>query len=466
MDMEANLTTRVEDLAQRDLAHIVHPLARHRQLRNTKPVVVVAGEGAEVTLDDGRTMIDGPAGMWCVVLGHGRSELIEAGAAQLRQLAFSPLFGGLTTEPAIELGERLAALAPGDLDHVFLVNGGSEANETAVKLARYYWYLLGRPDKTTVLAHDRGYHGVTGTATYVTGLEPYHVGFGPATPSVAHFPSPYAYRTDDAAEWERIRSGRALEERIRELGADKVAAVIVEPVLGSGGVLVPPDGYLRNLRAVCDRYEVLLIADEVITGFGRAGEWFAVDRDGIVPDMLTFAKGVTSGYAPLGGTLISDSVWQTLYEATGDPALMHGFTTSGHPVSCAIAVANIDVIEREGLVEQVNDRGAYLGNLLDGLRDLPEVGDVRYTGLMAAVELVKDRESKARYPKEAERAHRVTRAARDHGLLVRPLLGDMVFLAPPFVITEAQLERCVDALRNAIIDTADPALATVASSAA
>jgi putrescine aminotransferase len=466
LDVEANLTTQVEDLAQRDLAHIVHPLARHRQLRNTKPVVVVAGEGAEVTLDDGRTMIDGPAGMWCVVLGHGRSELIEAGAAQLRQLAFSPLFGGLTTEPAIELGERLAALAPGDLDHVFLVNGGSEANETAMKLARYYWYLLGRPDKTTVLAHDRGYHGVTGTATYVTGLEPYHVGFGPATPSVAHFPSPYAYRTDDAAEWEQIHSGRALEERIRELGADKVAAVIVEPVLGSGGVLVPPDGYLRNLRAVCDRYEVLLIADEVITGFGRTGEWFAVDRDGIVPDMLTFAKGVTSGYAPLGGTLISDSVWQTLYEATGDPALMHGFTTSGHPVSCAIAVANIEVIEREGLVDQVNERGAYLGNLLDGLRDLPEVGDVRYTGLMAAVELVKDRESKARYPQEAERAHRVTRAARDLGLLVRPLLGDMVFLAPPFVITEAQLERCVEALRNAIVETADPALATVASSAA
>jgi putrescine---pyruvate transaminase len=462
--MEANLTTQVEDLALRDLAHIVHPLARHRQLRNTKPVVVVAGEGAEVTLDDGRTMIDGPAGMWCVVLGHGRRELIEAGAAQLRQLAFSPLFGGLTTEPAIELGERLAALAPGDLDHVFLVNGGSEANETAMKLARYYWYLLGRPDKTTVLAHDRGYHGVTGTATYVTGLEPYHVGFGPATPSVAHFPSPYAYRTDDAAEWEQIHSGRALEERIRELGADKVAAVIVEPVLGSGGVLVPPDGYLRNLRAVCDRYEVLLIADEVITGFGRTGEWFAVDRDGIVPDMLTFAKGVTSGYAPLGGTLISDSVWQTLYEATGDPALMHGFTTSGHPVSCAIAVANIEVIEREGLVDQVNERGAYLGNLLDGLRDLPEVGDVRYTGLMAAVELVKDRESKARYPQEAERSHRVTRAARDHGLLVRPLLGDMVFLAPPFVITEAQLERCVEALRNAIVETADPALTTVASS--
>jgi putrescine aminotransferase len=232
-----------------------------------------------------------------------------------------------------------------------------------------------------------------------------------------------------------------------------VAAVIVEPVLGSGGVLIPPDGYLRNLRQVCDRHDVLLIADEIITGFGRTGMWFAVEREGVVPDMLTFAKGVTSGYAPLGGTLIRDSVWETLYEAKGDPALMHGFTTSGHPVSCAIALANVDVIEREGLLEQVNVRGAYLGRLLEGLRDLPDVGDVRYIGLMAAVELVRDRETKERYAKEAERPQRIMRAAREHGLLVRPLLGDIVFLAPPFVITEDQLERSVDALRRAIIET-------------
>lgn len=451
--MEANVTTRVEDLARRDLAHIVHPLTRHRQLNEAGPIVVVSGEGAEVTLSDGRTLIDGPSGMWCVAVGHGRTELIEAGASQLRTLAFSPLFGGLSTEPAITFAERVTALAPGDLDHVFLVNGGSEANETAMKLARYYWYQLGRAEKTTVLAHDRGYHGVTGTATFATGLTPYHVGFGPPVSSVAHFPSPYAYRTDDAAERERIFSGRALEERIVELGAETVAAVIVEPVLGSGGVLIPPDGYLRNLRGVCDRHDVLLIADEIITGFGRTGMWFAVDRDAVVPDMLTFAKGVTSGYAPLGGTLIRDSIWETLYEAKGDPTLMHGFTTSGHPVSCAIALANVDVIEREGLVEQVSLRGAYLGQLLEGLRDLPEVGDVRYIGLMAAIELVRDRETKESYAKEAERPQRVMRAAREHGLLVRPLLGDIVFLAPPFVITEDQLDRSVDALRRAIIET-------------
>jgi len=459
--MRAELTT-AEDVETRDLAHVVHPLTRPRQLEQTKPVVVVSGEGAEVTLSDGRTMIDGPSGMWCVSVGHGHTALIEAGAAQLRQLAFSPLFGGLSTEPAIDFSERVTALAPGDLDHVFLVNGGSEANETAIKLARYYWHLQGRPDKTMVLAHDRGYHGVTGTATYVTGLSPYHVGFGPASTLVDHFPSPYAYRIEDEAELERILSGRALDEKIIAVGADNVAAIIVEPVIGSGGVLAPPARYLKNLREVCDRYEVLLIADEIITGFGRTGYWFAVERCDVVPDLLTFAKGVTSGYAPLGGTLISDRVWQAIHDAEGDPALMHGFTTSGHPVSCAIALANIDVIEREGLIEQVRQRGKYLGNLLEELRELPEVGDVRYHGLMAAVEFVQDPVTRERFPVEAERAHRVVRAAREHGLLIRPLLENMIFLSPPFVTTEEQLDRCVDALRKAIIETSDPALASVA----
>jgi 4-aminobutyrate--pyruvate transaminase len=449
-----NHTTADQEYAARDLAHVVHPLARIQQLaRDGGPAVVVAGKGAEVELSDGRTMIDGPAGMWCVNVGHGRRELLDAAVAQMEQIAFSPLFGAHSTPAAIEFCEMLTSVAPGDLDHVFLVNGGSEANETAIKFARYYWHLQGRPEKTMVLSHDRGYHGVTGTVTHVTGLAPYHVGFGPPPASVGHFPTPYDYQTPDAAERERVASGRALEERIIEIGAENVAAVIVEPVVGSGGVLVPPDGYLRNVRAVCDRYEVLMIADEIITGFGRTGTWFAVEHDGVVPDLLTFAKGVSSGYVPLGGALIGGRVWDALQAAEGDPQLWHGFTTSGHPVACAVASANLRVIQDERLIERVDTLGVRLGELLEELRELPEVGDVRYRGLMAAVELVADQETREKFPPEEQRGARVARAAREHGLLVRPLIGDIIFLAPPFVITEDQLEQMVDAIRQAVIDT-------------
>jgi 4-aminobutyrate--pyruvate transaminase len=452
--MDPSLTAEAEALGSRDLAHVVHPLTRHRQLTETRPVVVVSGEGAEVTLSDGRKMIDGPSGMWCVNVGHGRRELIDAAQRQLEEIAFSPLFGGLSTPATIAFCERLTGLAPGDLDHVFLVNGGSEANETAFKFSRYYWYLKGRPEKKLILSHDRGYHGVTGTAMYATGLEQYHVGYGPGNSSMQHFPTPYAYRLDDEAERDRIFSGQALEERIAALGADQIAAVIIEPVVGSGGVLPPPPGYLKAVREICDRNEILMIADEIITGFGRTGTWFAVEREDVVPDFLTFAKGVSSGYMPLGGTLIRGPIWEVFRDADGDPSIMHGFTTSGHPVACAVASANLDVIEGEGLIAQVNERGRYLGELLEGLRELPEVGDVRYDGLMAAVELVADRETKERFPLTAERAPRISRAARNHGLLVRPLIGDIVFLAPPFIVSEEQLERIVGAVSQAITETA------------
>ncbi len=446
-------------LEGRDLAHVIHPLARHRQLEEIRPLVVVSGEGAEVTLSDGRRMIDAPSGMWCVNVGHGRRELIEAAHRQLDEIAFSPLFGGLSTPAAIDFSERLTGLAPGDLDHVFFVNGGSEANETALKLARYHWYVKGRPEKTVVIAHDRAYHGVLGTAMHATGLEPYHVGYGPGNPLVEHVPSPYVYRLDNEAERQRVCSGEALAERIAEVGADNVAAVILEPVLGSGGVLTPPDGYLRAVREICDRNEILMIADEVITGFGRTGRWFGVERENVVPDFLTFAKGVSSAYIPLGGTLVRAPVWEALREADGDPALMHGFTTSGHPVACAVAQANLDVIENEGLIERVRERGAYLGAGLEELRDLPEVGDVRYHGLMAAVELVADRETKERFPVSEERAARAARAARAYGLLIRPLLGDVLFAAPPFVVTEEQIDRIVAGIRSAIVDTQGESLA-------
>jgi putrescine---pyruvate transaminase len=443
-----------DQYAQRDLAHLIHPLARIRQLNDQGgPAVVVSGSGAEVVLSDGRRMIDGPAGMWCVNVGHARPELLDAAIKQMEQIAFSPIFGAHSTPAAIEFCELLASVAPGDLDHVFLVNGGSEANETAIKLARYHWHLQGRPEKTLVLSHDRGYHGVTGTVTYATGLAPYHVGFGPAPGTVGHFPTPYEYAINDPEQFDWIASGQALEATILEHGPESVAAIIVEPVIGSGGVLVPPAGYLRNLKAVCERHDVLMIADEIITGFGRTGRWFAVEHDGVVPDLLTFAKGVSSGYVPLGGTLVGGRVWGTLSTAPDDPQLWHGFTTSGHPVACAVAAANIKLIRDEAMIDRVVELGAYLGRLLEGLRDLPEVGDVRYRGLMASVELVADKDTRRKFPAEQTRGAKVALAARDHGLLVRPLIGDIVFLAPPFVISREQLDQTVSAIRQAVIDT-------------
>jgi putrescine aminotransferase len=441
-----------EDLAAKDLAHVVHPLARPQQLAALGPVVAVSAQGAEVVLSDGRTMIDGPAAMWCVNVGHGRRELIEAATRQMETMAFCPLFGGNSSPPAIALAEKLAQLTPGDLDHVFFVNGGSEANETAFKLARYYWHLQGRSSKTAILSHDRGYHGVTGLTTFATGLEPYHVGFGVRPPGIHHFPTPYEYR-QSPAEFEETVSGHALERRIAELGAENIAAVITEPVLGSGGVLVPPPGYQRRLREVCDENDILLIADEIITGFGRTGTWFASERDGVVPDFLTMAKGISSGYVPLGGTMIRSRVWEVIQQAKGDPNLWHGFTTSGHPVACAVALANIEVIEKDKLIDAVLERGEQLGGLLEELKELPEVGDVRRAGLMAGIELVADKETKQPFPAEQERAQKVMRAARDHGLLVRTLIGNMLFLSPPFIISAAQIERIVAALRAAIIET-------------
>jgi putrescine aminotransferase len=442
-----------QDLKRSDLAHVVHPLTRPQQLYELGPIIVVSGSGAEVTLSDGRTMIDGPAAMWCVNVGHGRQELIDAATAQMKTLAMTPLFGGLSSLPAIALAEKLASLAPGDLDHVFFTNSGSEANETAIKLARYYWHVKGCGSKTTILAHDRGYHGVAGQTTYVTGLAPYHVGFGHRPQDIHHFPTPYEYR-QSPQEFEGIVSGRALESRIAEIGADNIAAVITEPVPGSGGVLVPPRGYQKRLREICDEHNILLIADEIITGFGRTGAWFASTRDDVVPDFLTMAKGISSQYVPLGGTMIRGKVWDVICSAEGDPNLWHGYTTSGHPVACAVALANIEVIERENLIAAVWERGEQLGQLLHNLReDLPEVGDVRRIGLMAGIELVADKDTKAPFPPELERAQKVMRAARDHGLLVRTLIGNMLFLSPPFVITEEQITRMVAAIRAAIIET-------------
>jgi putrescine aminotransferase len=438
-----------------DLAHLIHPLTDHSQLPETGSLVIVEGDRCELIAEDGKRLIDGMAGLWTVNLGHGREDLIEAAHAQMRKLPYASTFGGVASPPAIELAERVAELAPSGLSGVFFVSGGSEANETAIKLARRHWVRRGEPEKSIVLTHDRAYHGLTGRTTTATRLHAYHVDFGIGAPDIVEVPAPYTYRCAAGVPCDPctcpICTGKALEAKVEELGADRIAALIVEPVFGSGGVIVPPPGYLRRLREVCDRYEILLIADEVITGFGRTGTWFGCNHEDVVPDLITFAKGVTSGYIPLGGVVISDELWDELRDPAKRPGyLMHGFTHSGHPVACAVALANIEAIEREDLLARVRQSSEKLAKLVAPLREHPEVGEVRQAGLMIGVELVCDKESRERGPVEAARGRRAAHDARGRGLLTRALLDDILCLAPPFTIEDEMMERAVEILCESI----------------
>jgi putrescine---pyruvate transaminase len=443
-----------------DLGHLIHPLTDHSLLSQEGPLVLMQGEDSELVCEDGRRLIDGMAGLWTVNLGFGRQELIDAAVRQMRELPYVATFGGVSSPPPIELAEKIAELSPPGLSGVFFVSGGSEANETAIKLARRHWVRRGRPQKSILLAHERGYHGLTGRATTATRLRPYHADFGIEAPDIHEVPAPYTYRcaagTPCDPETCPVCAGAALERRVEELGADRVAAVIVEPVFGSGGVIVPPPGYLRRLREICDRHEVLLIVDEVITGFGRTGTWFACEHEGISPDLITFAKGVTGGYVPLGGVIVSDELWADLRDPDQRPGvLMHGFTHSGHPVSCAVALASIEVIEREGLLARVRETSETLSELIAPLRGHSEVGEVRQCGLMVGVELVTDKETRQRWPVEAHRGRRVALEARRRGLLTRSLLDDILCLAPPFTIAEETLGRAVEILGESIEATED-----------
>ncbi len=443
-----------------DLAHLVHPLTDHSRLPEAGPLVLTEGDGCELVAEDGRRLIDGMAGLWTVNLGHSREDLVEAAVGQMRQLPYAATFGGVSSPPAVELAEKIAELAPPSLNAVFFVSGGSEANETAIKFARRHWVRQGRPQKSIILAHDRGYHGLTGVTTTTTRLGPYHGDFGIGAADIADVPAPYPYRcsagTPCDPETCAVCTGAELERRVEELGADRVAAVIVEPVFGSGGVIVPPPGYLTRLRAICDRHQLLLIVDEVITGFGRTGTWFACEHEGVVPDLLTFAKGVTSGYVPLGGVILGDALWDEMREPGKQPGvLMHGFTHSGHPVACAVALANIAAIEREDVLAAVRRKSEVLAELVAPLRDRPEVGEVRQAGLIVGVELVADKATRQRWPVEAERGRKAAAEARSRGLLTRGLLDDILCLAPPFTISDQMMGRAVEILGESIDATAD-----------
>jgi adenosylmethionine-8-amino-7-oxononanoate aminotransferase len=445
-------TTQLLESDRRFLVHPLHHPDDHRQ-----PLVVVEGKGAMLRDAEGRDYIDGLSGLWNVNVGHGRAELADAASAQMRRIAFASAYIGATNEPAVRLAEMIVRRAYSNSAAVYFTTAGAESNESSFKFARYYWKVQDKPQKTKIISRIHAYHGVTMAAMSATGMSAYHKMFGPLVPGFIQVQPPYAYRWAGNEE-PGTAAADAVEKAILAEGPDTVAAVIAEPVMGAGGVIVPPSSYFPRLREICDRHEVLLIADEVITGFGRTGRWFALGHWGVEPDLVSFAKGVTSGYLPLGGVIASKRVHEAIESAPADRKFMHAATYSGHPVCCAVGVRNVEIIESEGLVERAAVMGRRLLAGLETLRDLPIVGDVRGLGMMCGVELVSDRNTNA--PALGLGA-RFTREALARGLLPRiragsadPPIGDTICLAPPLSTPSEVLDRIPGILRAGLVAAA------------
>jgi L-2,4-diaminobutyrate transaminase len=429
--------------AELDRTHHLHPFTSVPGMLRDGPTVIRRGHGVIVEDDRGRELIDAAAGLWCVNVGHGRREIIDAVAKQMSELAFFHTFNGMTNEPVAKLSARILGHAPAAMRRVFFGNSGSDANDTAIKLMTLYNNLRGKKEKKKIIARWRGYHGVTVASGSLTGLPGVHRFFDLPLPTVRHVDGPDRYHVPERSAADYARD---LEKAILADGPETVAAFIAEPVMGTGGVLIPPEQYFRAVREVLDRYDVLLILDEVICGFGRLGTWFGADRFGVTPDLMTTAKGLTSGYLPMSAVLIGDRVWSVIEESSGVlDVLGHGFTTSGHPASAAAALANLDIIEREDLVARAEALGAQLlSRLTAAAGDHPLVGDVRGCGLMVGVELVADRSSRQNFPIEAKVAARVARAAIETGVLIRALpANDVIAFSPAFVITPEIIDECV-----------------------
>jgi putrescine aminotransferase len=446
------------ELVKTDQEHLIHPL--HHPVDHVEPVIYVRGCGATVEDINGNKYIDGLSGLWNVNAGHGRAELADAAAAQMKELAYFSAYAGSTNVPVIQLAERLIGLAYDNMQAVFFTSGGAEANESAFKTARFYWKANGKPDKVKFIARHQGYHGVTLQAMSATSMGAYWKMFEPRMPGFVHIPPCYPYRFQGAKPGETVgqAAARDLEETILREGPDTVAAFIGEPIHGAGGVIYPTDDYWPLVREICTKHNVLLIADEVITGFGRTGKWFALGHWGVNPDILSFAKGVTSGQLPLGGIMVSKAIKHAMDTVEPANRWMHAYTYSGHPTCCAVALKNIEIIDREGLCENSAKMGARLyAGLQSAFGDHPNAGDIRGgKGLLTAVEFVEDRATKKNFAADQKIAPRYQAELMKRGVITRtlrsggahPATGDMVFFAPPLVITESEVDRLVSVARD------------------
>jgi adenosylmethionine-8-amino-7-oxononanoate aminotransferase len=449
---EFNPAATGHDLIDLDRRHWVHPVVSPRQHEAVGATVWASAEGIHLTDQQGRRVQDAFSGLWCVNAGYGQPSIVEAAAKQLQVLPYATGYFHFASEPAIKLAARLAALAPAGLSRVLFGQGGSDAVDTAVRMVCYYFNAKGQPQKKHFIAVERGYHGSSTTGSGLTALALFHRQFDVPSPQQHHIPSPYPYRHPAGPDPAAVLADtvRALEEKVAELGRDKVAAFICEPIQGSGGVIVPPNGYLRAMRGACDRLGILMIVDEVITGFGRTGPMFACQEEGVSPDVLTLAKGLTSGYAPMSATLISESMYQVIADDAGQLAVGHGQTYAGHPVSAAIANAVLDLYLDGGLLEQGRRVGSYFLRRLRELEELPHVGEVRGRGLLAAVELVENKASKAKPQASLQLGQRILARAFDDGLVFRAFSDDVLGFAPSLNYTEADVDVLVEKLRSAI----------------
>ncbi len=437
-----------------DAAHHLHPFTDTAALNASGPRVIVKGEGVWLTDSDGKRYLDGMAGLWCVNIGHGRPEIAAAVERQMRDISFYNTFFKTTHPPVAELSELVTGVAPDGFNHVFFCNSGSEANDTVLRMVRTYWAAVGQPGKQVVIARKNAYHGSTIAGASLSGMKSQHADIGLPIPGIHHIAQPYWFGEGgelSPAEFGR-KAARALEQAIEELGEDKVAAFIAEPIQGAGGVIIPPDSYWPEIAAICRRHDILLVTDEVISGFGRLGTWFGCQHYGVTPDLMPVAKGLSSGYLPIAGVLVSDKVATAL---AGHGEFHHGFTYSGHPVSSAAAIANLNILKSEKLVERVaEDIGPYLRQRWLQLADHPLVGEARMTGLMGALELVPAKPARHRFPDKAG----VGLICRDHsfnnGLIMRAV-GDTMVVAPPFVLSHAEADELIAMARRTLDMTLD-----------
>ena len=444
----------LSNFAARDVETLLHPTTNLLAHRSLGPLVFERGEGIYVYDAAGKRYIEGLAGLWCTGLGYGNAELVEAAREQMERLSFSHLFGGRSHEPAIALAEKIKAMAPAATSKVFFTNSGSEANDTQIKIAWYYNNAIGRPKKKKIISRQRAYHGTTIASASLSGISVFHTDFDLPMARVFHTDCPHYGKFAEPGETEEEYASRLaanLEALIEREGPETIAAFIAEPVMGAGGVLIPPKTYFDKVQAVLARHDIAFIADEVICGFARTGNWWGSETFGIKPSTVTMAKAITSAYVPMGAITVSEPVYQGLLEESGKQGMFaHGFTYSGHPLACAVALKTIEIYERIKIVEHVQRMAPIFALRLNALADHPLVAEARCVGLLGALELVKDKRTRQSFDGKLGVAARAARFAEEEGLICRAVGGDNIGLCPPLVIDGAQINAMFDALARAL----------------